>query len=80
MQCYDPNRLIDEVRELLRERGLDPAGSWTPERATLATGGAAMLLRGLGVTPAMDPVEGVVRAAAEPWTDADDRRAASGRV
>jgi len=78
MQFYDPNTLIDDVRALLRDRGIDPADPWDsadPERAALAATGAAKLLRGLGVMPAMDPVPGLVRAVTEPWTDADDRRA-----
>jgi hypothetical protein len=72
MQFYDPNTLLAEVQELLAARGLDAE---ITDSVTAQTG-AAMLLRGLGVTPAIDAVDAYARNdAAGPWADADDRRA-----
>lgn len=73
MQFHDPNTLITEVRELLRGHGLDPHLTDGP----LAHAGACQLLRGLGVFPAMDAIDGYKHALDnEPWPDADDQRAA----
>jgi hypothetical protein len=71
-QFFDPNELAAEVQELLRAHGLAPQTEDWP----LAFEGACKLLRGMGITPALDPVEGLIRSVAEPWPDADDRRAA----
>ena len=73
MQFYDPNTLISEVQELLRSYGLNPRLIDTQ----LAQTGAAMMLRGLDAFPAIDPVDAYMSTLdKEPWTDADDRRAA----
>jgi hypothetical protein len=74
MQFYDPNKLIAEVTELLREHGLDPRLA----DSALAQRGACMLIRGLGTMPAMDPVDAYSRSLdSGPWPDADDRRASA---
>jgi hypothetical protein len=71
-QFYDPRKLVTEVQDLLQAHGVEAQmQDWL-----LADEGASKLLRGIGVIPALDPVEGVVHAVAEPWTDTDDRRAA----
>ena len=73
MQFYDPNKLITEVEELLRNRGLDPQ----PGDSTLTQTGACTLLRGLGIMPAINAVDAYKHTLDnEPWPDADDRRAA----
>ena len=73
MQFYDPNTLIGEVQELLRSYGLNPR-LIDPQ---LAQTGAAMMPRGLGAFPAIDPVDAYMSTLdKEPWPDADDRRAA----
>jgi hypothetical protein len=73
MQFYDPDKLITEVKELLRSRGLDPQLT----DGALAQTGACMLIRGLGATPATDAVDAYARALDKgPWPDADDHRAA----
>ena len=73
VQFYDPDKLAGKVRELLRADGLDPHTEHDDWH--LVTEGASKLLRGMGITPALDPIEGLSRAIAEPWPDADDRRA-----
>ena len=73
MQFYDPNTLLTEVQELLAARGLD-AG--ITDSVTAQTG-AAMLLRGLGVTPAMDAVDAYAHSFSRgSWPETDDQRAA----
>jgi hypothetical protein len=54
LETYDPNRLVGEVQELLRERGLDPDLPPHEGRAGMAVGGAGMLLRAFGIPPAAD--------------------------
>ena len=51
LQSYDPNQLVVEVGELLRQRGLAPDSKG---RAGMAAGGAGMLLRAFGILPATD--------------------------
>ena len=73
MQFYDPNKLIEDVQALLRSDGL------TAEITDSLTAqiGASTLLRGLGITPAIDALDAYTRILDnEPWPDADDRRAA----
>jgi hypothetical protein len=74
MQFYDPDKLVAEVAELLRNRGLDPRRvDWA-----LAQKGACMLIRGLDAMPAIDPVDAYSRSLdSGPWPDADDRRASA---
>ena len=68
-----PDRLVSQVRDLLRTAGKQPSLA-TDER--LAVTGTCMLLRSLGITPATDPVDAYRRILdSEPWPDTDDRRA-----
>jgi hypothetical protein len=72
MQFYDPNKLIEDLQALLRSHGL------TAEIADSLTAqtGASTLLRGLGITPAIDAEDAYKRILdSGPWPDADDRRA-----
>jgi|GEM_PF-442790 len=55
-QYYDPQRLIDDVRRVLREHGLNPVSH--PDHADLRDRGASLLLRGLSVTPGNPPEDG----------------------
>ena len=72
MQFYDPNKLLGEVQELLASRGLDAGITDTLAAQT----GACQLLRGLGITPAIDATDAYSRSVAiGPWPEADDRRA-----
>ncbi len=72
-QFYDPERLVTEIQAHLWAHGIDAqTQDWH-----LAWEGACKLLRGLGITPGLEPVNGLAKAAAEPWTDTDDRRAAA---
>jgi hypothetical protein len=71
MQFYDPNQLIEDVQAILRSRGL-PAE--ITDSLTAQTG-ASTLLRGLGVTPAIDAVDAYTRILdSGPWPEADDQR------
>ncbi|MGO1050563.1 hypothetical protein [Crossiella sp. CA198] len=62
-QTYDPRRLVEDVIELLTERGLQPDrdSGTAVDRMTAAS----KLLRNLGVMPA---------AAPEDWLDLDGQR------
>jgi hypothetical protein len=73
VQFYDPNKLIEDVQSLLRSHDLaaDITDSLTAQI------GASTLLRGLGITPAIDAEDAYKRILdCGPWPDADDRRAA----
>lgn len=74
-QEYPLWQLVQEVEELLRERGLNP--HVPPGKADLAVRGADTLLRAFGLSPRIDSVTSMVLSVNEPWTDRDDRRAAS---
>jgi len=72
VQFYDPNKLIEDVQSLLRSDGL---ASEITDSLT-AQIGASTLLRGLGITPAIDAVDAYKHILdSGPWPDADDRRA-----
>jgi hypothetical protein len=74
MPSYDPDKLINHVQDLLSIAGVEPH-QITDHR--LATTGACMLLRGLGVFPAIDPLDAYPRILDnEPWPETDDQRAA----
>ena len=74
MQFYDPDALLAEVGDLLRSRGLDAE----LVDGELAWRGACMLIRGLGVMPAVNAVDAYRRSLDEgSWPEADDRRAAA---
>jgi len=69
MQFYDPHTLISEVQELLRSYGLNPQRI----DSQLVQTGACMMLRGLNVFPAIDPVGAYMSTLdKEPWPDADE--------
>uniref|UniRef100_UPI003F496C5B hypothetical protein n=1 Tax=Streptosporangium sp. CA-256172 TaxID=3240076 RepID=UPI003F496C5B len=67
-EYYDAARLVSEVQELLRARGLNPDATG---RAGKAQAGAGMLLRALGITPGMDMVDALARSVDKPWADRD---------
>ncbi|MGW5684619.1 hypothetical protein [Nonomuraea sp. NPDC003754] len=71
-QFYDPSHLVLEVQVLLRERGLDLEAA--PGDSGMAAAGAGMLLRALGVTPAVDGVDALARSMDKPWAGRDDER------
>ncbi len=74
MEFYDPDALVADVGELLRSRGLDAE----LVDGELAWRGACMLIRGLGVMPAINAVHAYRRSLdAGPWPETDDRRAAA---
>lgn len=68
-QSYDPYKLIDEVTDLLRARGLSPElrEGGTGE----ALGGTGQLLRALGVEPLVDAVDSFARSSSRIWSDED---------
>ncbi|WP_306365974.1 hypothetical protein [Nocardiopsis sp. CC223A] len=70
-QTYDRDRLLRQVRELLREEGIRPINQTdpAPEHA------AALLLRSLGVEPVLDHVEVLKRNMDRTWEDLDDSKA-----
>jgi hypothetical protein len=70
MRTYDPYELITQTRTLL---GAVPGAA---DDQTLALTGACMLLRGLGIMPAADPLTHYARILDSPsWPDADDQAA-----
>jgi hypothetical protein len=71
-QYFDPTHLVREVRELLHAHGLDTD---RPGDERLASTGASMLLRALGITPGIDAVDALARAMDKPWVEADDQAA-----
>ena len=68
MQFYDPDELVKEVKIALELQGLEPEVV-SAKDAVVAAG---MLLRALGITPAMDAVKGLARSMDKPWADNDD--------
>jgi hypothetical protein len=68
-QSYDPYKLIDEVTELLRSRGLEP--QLPPEAMGEALGGVGKLLRALGIAPLMDPVDSLRISTSRVWSEED---------
>jgi hypothetical protein len=69
LETYDPNQLVGDVQDLLRERGLDPDLPPDTGRAAMATSAAGMLLRAFGILPATDHTT-IDRLSA---SDADER-------
>jgi hypothetical protein len=72
-QFFDPYRLVEEVQFLLREQGLDPGA--IPGEYGLSVTGAGMLLRGLGITPGVEMLDGLADTMDRPWPDRDERDA-----
>ena len=50
--CYDPNQLVADVRNLLQSKGLRPDATG---RLGVATGAAGNLLRAFGIAPLGGP-------------------------
>ena len=74
MRTYDPYELIARTRALL---GTVPGAA---DDEKLALTGACMLLRGLGIVPAADPLTHYPRILDSPsWPDADDQAAEESR-
>jgi hypothetical protein len=69
-QIYDPYLLIRDVKTLLEERGLQP----TIPSGSLgqALGGAGMLLRAMGISPALSVEESYERTLDKVWDDNQD--------
>lgn len=75
-QTYDPDKIIAAVAELLHRVGVQPDMSQEGYGYVTALTGAGMLLRGLGVFPAVDPADAYKRILDDDsWEDTDDRRA-----
>lgn len=72
-QFYDPAHLVREVREHLHLQGVETR--LNPDDVRKASTGASLLLRALGVTPAIDGAEALARAMDKPWVDSDDQAA-----
>lgn len=52
LEEHDPNQLVQDVAELLRQQGLHPELPPGTGRLGMATGAAGMLLRAFGILPA----------------------------
>ena len=50
-EAYDPNQLVIDVAEMLRDKGFSPSYEG---RAGMASGAAGMMLRAFGILPAGD--------------------------
>jgi hypothetical protein len=70
-QFYDPYRLVEEIQFLLREQGLNPRA--IPGEPGLSVTGAGMLLRGLGITPGVEMLDGLANTMDRLWPDRDER-------
>lgn len=66
---YDPHRLVTDVLQLLRDQGV--TAELAPGQLGDAVGGAGMLLRSLGVRPALDMIDAFARSADKVWSDDD---------
>jgi hypothetical protein len=73
---YDPAKIVAAVEQVLRDAGVDPDMNTEGYGHIGAIAGAGMLLRGLGVSPAVDPVDHYRRTDTGSWEDADNRAAA----
>jgi hypothetical protein len=76
LETYDPNHLVGDVQDLLRERGLDPDLPPDTGRAAMATSAAGMLLRAFGISPA--PTTPPSTDSTHPTPTSADRRALAG--
>jgi hypothetical protein len=54
LETYDPDQLIAEIHDLLRQRGLHPELPPGTGRVGMAAGAAGKLLRAFGILPAWD--------------------------
>jgi hypothetical protein len=69
MQFYDPAKLIQDIQAHLQLQNIE--ADIQPGMAKEADIAASTLLRALGVTPAMDGRDALVRAMDKPWPDSD---------
>lgn len=75
-QTYDPGKVVTAVAQILSEAGVEPDMCQDGYGYVTAFAGAGMLLRGLGVCPAMDPADAYRQTLASgSWEDTDNRRA-----
>ncbi len=75
-QTYDPGKLVAAVTRILSEAGVEPDMGQDGYGYVTAFAGAGMLLRGLGVCPAMDPADAYRQTLTSgSWEDTDNRRA-----
>ena len=75
-QTYDPGKVVTAVARILREAGVEPDMSQDGYGYVTAFAGAGMLLRGLGVFPAVDPADAYRQTLSSgSWEDSDNRRA-----
>jgi len=73
---YDPAKVISAVTQALREAGVEPDPNQDGYGHVTALAGAGMLLRGLGVFPAIDPADAYQQTLSNgSWEDTDNRRA-----
>ncbi len=56
-QQYDASTLVEELRAVLNERGMDPQLPSEPDNMSIAA--AAMMLRSFGIAP-LAPMEDVI--------------------
>lgn len=66
---YDLHGFLSDVREILREKGVDVSSQDDPRPLDAA----AILLRSFGLTPVTDHVESLKRNMNEPWPEKDER-------
>jgi hypothetical protein len=75
-QAYDPEKVIAAVAEHLCQAGVQPDMNQEGYGYVTALTGAGMLLRGLGVFPAVNPADAYKQMLDQgPWEDIDDRKA-----
>jgi hypothetical protein len=73
---YDPGRVITAVAQMLRDAGVEPDLTQDGYGYATAFAGAGMMLRGLGVLPAMDATDAYRQTLDNgAWEDTDNRRA-----
>jgi hypothetical protein len=70
IQSYDPNQLVKDAAELLRERGL--AANIVSGSYGEAITGASQLLRALGILPGVDSVEYFKNYGDRVWGESQD--------
>ncbi|MCL2580978.1 MAG: hypothetical protein FWE35_00805 [Streptosporangiales bacterium] len=76
---YDPMKVVDAVKQLLEDAGVSPDLDTEGYGTAGTMAGAGMLLRGLGVFPAVDAADHYRRNDVGSWEDQDNRTAADTR-
>lgn len=74
---YDPAKVVAVVQQLLQDADVSPDLGTDGYGTAGALAGAGMLLRGLGVFPAVDPADHYRRTDTGSWQYADDQAAAA---